>query len=381
MNRDAPFFPVSPSAADAQRTPGLTFDDLPRLAAEAGASLAANDPEAVVRLFLTSYAVSHKSARFHALAATAAARLGRFDQAAAYFRMSAYLAPNNPQWWIELARLEERRNHPEAAEAAARRALDASPYAYEAFDLAARAAQAQGRVPQPRLLLFGDSHAMYFRYIAAMGAVPAPYFLEAHDIGGATAYGLSNLESESGGGTRIHQRLREDPTYARLLFFFGEVDCRRAAWAAAARSARPIDEIIDDAIGNYIGFIDRLAAAGHGPITIIGPILPITDDDRYAVVVRNDPRAPAVSQAERSRISDVFSVGCRAACRERGWGYFDIASDMRDPQTGLASVAFVGDDPWDAHARMDLTADRFATALARHLDCCATPPAENGCNA
>ena len=352
------------------RSATLTVEDVPRLMEEAQTHLAAGAPREVERLFLLAYAVTHKSARFHALVGEALDRLGEHGRAEEYLCMAAFLAPSDPQWWLGLARFLEARGRADGAEAAARRALGASPYAHEAWDVVERAIRAQGRTPPPRLIVFGDSHAMYFRYRAAMDGPGGTHghLLEVHDIGGATAYGLANPESGSGSGAVIRRRLKARPVYARLLFFFGEVDCRRAAWAAAAKLGRPIDWVIEDAVARYIGFIDALAAEGHGPISVVGPILPVTDDARLADVVRNDPRVTMVSQAERTRVTDRFHALARLACAERGWGWMDIAGAMRDPATGLAAATFTGDDPWDAHARMDVTAACLAEALGRHLE-------------
>lgn len=352
---------------DTPRTPGLTFDDLPRLVEQAQAHLAEGKPRMVERLFLESYAVAHKSARFHALVSAALVQLQDEERAEAYLRMAAYLAPSNPQWWLELARLFEAQGRSADAEAMAMRTLGVSPYVWEAWDIVDRQSRSQGRTPPPRLILFGDSHAMYFRYLAAMNGIAAPYVLEAHDIGGGTAYGLHNADSESGAAAAIRRRLDMAPVHARLLFFFGEVDCRRAAWAAAEKTGDPIDRIIEGTVTAYVRFLDSLQAEGHGPITIVGPILPITDDERFATVVRNDPRALPIPQSERTRITDRFCALCRAACAERGWGYIDVADAMRDPLTGQASETFIGDDPWDAHARMAPIAACLAAALDRHL--------------
>jgi hypothetical protein len=189
--------------------------------------------------------------------------------------------------------------------------------------------------------------------------------LECHEYGGATAFGLGNTTSQSGalkGTQQIRQRLANAD---KVLVYFGEIDCRRAAWKAAAISCRTIEETIDESVQHLEAYVSRDILPHTRKVVLLGAKPQIIQDDDFYRGSLEDERIVFKPLQERERITLRFNAGVKAVSERLGLVYADIDHVLADD---ASREEFFKNAFWDAytddtHGNMDYFATLYYDRL------------------
>ena len=196
-------------------------------------------------IFKQNFGEAHRYSELCFMAGLACFELGDFALALQYFQQATLPDSNavNVNIAFMLARTYQKLGELEAARRYIELAYRQMPTSPVFFSLLKELSAATGKRAPQHWVVIGCSHVRYFRYIQ----INQPRFfdgsvhLECYEYGGATAYGLGNPASDSG-ALKATRELRPRIALAdRVLIYFGEIDCRRAAWKAAATSGRTIE--------------------------------------------------------------------------------------------------------------------------------------------
>ncbi len=170
----------------------------------------------------------------------------------------------------------------------------------------------------------GDSHASVFGGEERMQEVLAshdtlPQF-RSYRIGPATAY---NLSSKMGILDSIILPL---PKGSRIMFCFGEVDCRAHLIHQAGIQGRPLEEVIKECVDRYFGIFKHYQSQGYDMYAwnIIPSSTAIMDFEVY----------PAYGTCQdRNKVARIFNGYLKELCDNNGMrlvSIFDRLVDSKD---------------------------------------------------
>lgn len=323
--------------------------------------------QAVYDLFRDNFGEAHRHPDLCFFTGVALFELGRFALALQYFQNASLIDNVRNDVAYMLAMTHQRLGQMEHAHKYALVAYKQVPAAPEYFELVRETARACGKAVPELWVVIGCSHVRYFRY---MQSNQAKFFggtahLECHEYGGATAFGLGNAASQSGalkGTQQIRQRLGQAD---RVLINFGEIDCRRAAWKAAAVSGRSIEETIDESVQHLEAYVTREILPYSKKILLLGAKPQIIQDEDFYRGSLEDERIVFKPLPERERITLRFNAGVRAVSEKLGVAYADIDHVLADQ---ASREAFFKNAFWDSYT--DDThgnVDYFATLYHERL--------------
>lgn len=276
--------------------------------------------------FRENFGEAHRHPDLCFMAGVSLFELGRFSLALQYFQNASIIDNVRNDVAFMMGLTYQRLGQHELAHRYACIAYGQVPVAPEYFNLVRETARASGKPVPERWIVIGCSHVRYFRY---MQANQAKFFggavhLECHEYGGATAFGLGNAASQSGalkGTQQIRQHLGQAD---RVLIYFGEIDCRRAAWKAAAVSGRPIEETIDEAVQHLEAYVSREILPHTRKVLLLGAKPQIILDEDFYRNAQVDERIVFKPLPERERITLRFNGGVKAVSEKLGVAYADI---------------------------------------------------------
>jgi hypothetical protein len=223
-----------------------------------------------------------------------------------------------------------------------------APRPIEALKLEAQGAPLPG---METLYVIGDSHV---RFLAGKDETTGLVGLERGiklfrdmvpgvvglHLGAGLAWQLGVRGSSTAATEKIEYLLDESgavPRGARVVFSFGEVDCRAHVCQQAERQGRPVEAIVEDICARVIAFLDSVAAQGFRPVAW-GPIAP-TWLDRI-----QDPRYPVYgSFAQRKAATLHFNATLARLCAERGHGFLTVAPQLFGAEDGITDKQFYCD--------------------------------------
>ena len=170
-------------------------------------------------------------------------------------------------------------------------------------------------------LFCGDSHIMGYEYLVRHRRLGPAMSLICR-IQGASAYGLGNVNSESGAIRQIKRVLSEPVGNPLLLLNLGEVDCRYTLWLLEKQKKVPLEESLRVALENYEGLVDWFLDRGYKRIVLAGPHIPVWSDE--TIWTKNQTGCRKVYDATLK-----FSGGLRHLAQRKGLKYFDINEDLQ----------------------------------------------------
>ncbi|WP_141563294.1 hypothetical protein [Teichococcus rhizosphaerae] len=167
-----------------------------------------------------------------------------------------------------------------------------------------------------------------------------PEFVGLH-LGAGLAFHLGSKGTRTHATEKIEALLNTNdivPKGAKVLFSFGEVDCRAHICQQAERQGRLISEIVDQICKKVIEFFDVVASRGYRPIAW-GPIAPTWQD------AINDPRYPVYGTfAQRKEATLRFNNTLKLLCVERGYSFLSIAESLFQPADGMTDKQYYCDN-------------------------------------
>jgi len=115
------------------------------------------------------------------------------------------------------------------------------------------------------------------------------------------------------------------PKGARLLFSFGEIDCRCQVVARAEADGLSIDEVVDRICEAYVSFLDETARAGFRP-AIWCPVAPTW------ITHNRDPEYPVVGTlAQRLAATRRFATTISRLVAPRGYPVLSVLEELLTP--------------------------------------------------
>lgn len=227
--------------------------------------------------------------------------------------------------------------------AAQRRLFDSRPYA-----MATRRTHA---------LVLGDSHVEVFRGQVHVRGVRWAVQL----VGGATALGMVNPNSKTDALRIFDERLNDAPLWQPSLFMLGEIDCGFVIFYRAEKHGTPIEEQLEESVGNYLAFLERHAARRR--IVLSAPLPTIRDGQTFGEVA-DARREVKATLRERTAITLRYNTRLEQRCHEAGIEFVDVTAPQFDPATGAIRENLRRPDPTDHH----LHPQRYAAILERELE-------------
>jgi hypothetical protein len=189
-----------------------------------------------------------------------------------------------------------------------------------------------------RIYALGDSHVRFLAGRDETSALRNDRFgnwyerFSARIVGLHLGPALAHNANRPGTRTHAHERMialidgadGRLPRGARLLFCFGEIDCRFHVVRQSEARGVPIAQVVDEICDSYIGLLETAARAGFRPAAW-GPVAPT-----WAEGVR-DPEHPVIgSFAQRLGATRRFHARMGALCAARGFGYLALLDELLD---------------------------------------------------
>lgn len=201
--------------------------------------------------------------------------------------------------------------------------------------------------PYPVFYL-GDSHVRYIKKAAKFGLL-SPHYVSGVEVGGATAVGMRNPNSQTDAIGRFRRKAGDQSRDAILVFHLGEVDCGYVIWYRAEKYHESIEHQMMNSIDAYFEFVDELLSKDFGRIIITGATLPtITDDDQVGEVVIKRSSITA-TQEQRTALTVRYNELLRDGACRRGLPYIDVDEHVVDPDTGLVDTRMRHPNPENHH--------------------------------
>ena len=317
-------------------------------------------------LYLTSFDVIRYDPKMHYYLALTYAQMGKHERAIEYYPIARCFGAVNAElyinWCISLWHLKKYHKVEQVAYQGLNTLHETN---MEMYEFLRNSQKMLNKKITPRVVLIGDSHLRYFRYMIINGDFPRSVVLQFLDHGGATALGLMTPVSVA--RKHVLETMKKKPKTEHILFYFGEIDCRRAAWKYANDTQQDIYKVIEETLENYFAFINTIQLLGYPNISIIGVILPITPDELYRINSKRDLRTPFVSQEARTKLTLYFNERLQQHASRQSFGYFDITEMMLNPETGMADEKFIPDYCLEAHCRFSEIVPIYKDILTKHL--------------
>ena len=361
-------FVVAPAAAERAVAVSAPLLDYAQLRALIEGACQKGEFQKAYDLFRKHFGETQRHADLCFFAGVALFELGRHALALQYLQNAA-LASNgvdaNISHW--LARAHQRLGDLEAARVYAEQAYRQQPMHQMFFDLYKELALRKGKDAPEHWIVIGCSHVRYFRYMQVnqQRFFQGRVHLECYEFGGATAFGLGNPSSQAGTLAATRQLKARIAQADRVLVQFGEVDCRRAAWKAAAVSGRPIEEMIAQSAAQLENYVRRELLPHNKSVLLLGAKPQIVGDEDFHRIALDDERIVFKPIEERERVTLIFNAQLREAARKLGVEYADVHHVMADEKSRRQFFKKVYWDEYttDTHGNVDYLANLYFERL------------------
>lgn len=336
------------------------------------AACSAGQFQAAYDLFKQNFGDAHRYGDLCLLAGIALFELGRHALALQYFQ-SAAIAANALDWNVSfwLARAHQKLGELEMAVRYAEHAYTQAPMEQPFFDLFKELCLRTGGAAPEHWMVIGCSHVRYFRYLQLNQAkfFGRKAYLDCYEFAGATAYGLGNTASQAGALNGTRQLRARMARADRVLVYFGEIDCRRAAWKAAQTSGRPIEEMILESSVRLRDYVQREILPHNKSVLLLGAKPQIIADDDFHKNALEDERTVFQPLAERERITLLFNSQVRDVAARLHIDYADIDHVLAGEKSRREFFKKVFWDGYttDTHGNVDYLAGLYHQRLQEFL--------------
>ena len=175
-------------------------------------------------------------------------------------------------------------------------------------------------------------------------------------VGGATARGLRNPNSESGAVPVFRRRIELAQPWQHMVFMLGEADTGFQLWYTRHTLGESI-EAMHETIDTYVGFLREVHEQGFDKLYVLS--VPFTPGLRRIRKVNFE-----VSQEDRTELGRQYNLEMER--RADFYTYVDVTTGTLDPVTGLVAEEYI--DPRDPdHLLSEPYARVIADELGPHL--------------
>ncbi len=342
--------------------------DKAQIGAAMNAQLSARQFKSAHEIFKSNFGEAQDNSELCFLAGIACFEQQQYGLALQYFQQASLpINVVNPNVAFMLARTHQRLGDLEIALRYADLAYAMVPTAANFFGFLKELLKQTGQKVPRHWLVIGCSHVRYFRYMQ----VNQPRFfdrsvhLECYQFAGATAFGLANTESVSGAQKGTRELRPQIANADRVLINFGEIDCRRAAWKAAATSGRSIDDTIADSVSHLRTYVEQEILPYNKNVILLGAKPQIVGDDDFYKNSLADERTIFKPLEERERVTLKFNRQLKKFARKLKVGYVDL-DDVLGDETSRRSFfdqAFWDTFTTDTHGSSDYFARLYFERL------------------
>jgi len=312
--------------------------------------------------YKNNFAVTQRHADLSFFAGLALFELGKHALALQYLQNAALVAGGaldaNLSYWM--SRVHYRLGELDVAYRYAAQAYELVPMHQAFFDHFKELALRLGKSVPQHWMVIGCSHVRYFRYMQLnrLKFFGDRVHLDCYEFGGATAYGLGNPSSQAGALAATRQLRARLAQADRVLVHFGEVDCRRAAWKAAAVSGRSIEQTIAESVTQLENYVRAELLPHNKQVLLIGAKPQIVGDEDFYRNAQDDERIVFKPIEERERITVSFNTQLREAAARLRVEYTDLHHVMADEKSRKQFFKKVYWDGYttDTHGNVDYLA-------------------------
>ena len=179
-------------------------------------------------------------------------------------------------------------------------------------------------------------------------------------VGGATAHGLANPNSESQAGNIFRRRIEFAEKWQHLVFMLGEADTGFMIWYRTHQLGESIAKL-GESLDPYLAFLREVHEQGFEKMIVLSsPATPghrrirrqkfeVTQEDRTELTMR-------WNQELADRAGDMYT-------------YVDVTTPTLDPATGLVKPEYI-----DPHDQDHLLSEPYGLVIAEQLRPLLTPP-------
>jgi hypothetical protein len=223
--------------------------------------------------------------------------------------------------------------------------------------------QIQDWMAVQHVVVLGDSHASIFHHRLFRMKMVLTRFDTCY-VGGATASGLTNPNSETNAQQIFNEKLSGIEERSVVLLILGEVDTGFVIWYRAQKHGRDVSEMFEQALENYQQLINRVAAR-HRTIVVSTP-LPTISDSAPLGEVANLRKEIGATQIERTRLTLEFNRAIHSYCEANNIAFIDLDSASLGKK-GLVDPRLLNADPTDHHYDPDAYAGLLIPPLKSAL--------------
>lgn len=216
----------------------------------------------------------------------------------------------------------------------------------------------------PVLHVLGDSHIRYFTEAAKLGLLP--WKLEATLVGGATAVGMRNPNSQTQALHVFREALQPRRDDVIPVIHLGEVDCGFVIWYRAQKYAESVETQFAQSIDALADFIDQLLP-DYPLLVLTGATLPTIRDGDSQSIVANLRREVTATLRQRTDLTLAYNRAIAAFAAARNLPFIDVSDRMLDPASALLDDRYRNPDPGDHHLHAERAAHCWAEALTAEL--------------
>jgi len=198
-----------------------------------------------------------------------------------------------------------------------------------------------------------DSHSKCFR---CLSPEQSTYHFNVKLVEGASARGLSNLNSTTQSRRLFSEKLGNSKDAIKVLMVLGEVDCGYLAYISAKKYKTTINEQLVKSCENLISFIEDVVIGEHGftcdQVIILGSFLPAIKDTTFKKCLHALRPNVDANQKERTLKTLFFNNRLKSRCKQKGFTYFDITGDTMGTD-GIIKDAYLHPNVYNHH--LDIT--------------------------
>jgi len=183
--------------------------------------------------------------------------------------------------------------------------------------LSAPYSEPPAQVPERKLLVAGDSHAVIFgnnvlgRDPGSLSRLPGVDVLH---LGPSLAYTLARTSSLNAGPRLLSHLAAHADRYAAVMLCFGEIDLRTHVIRQAVLQGLSLEEAVGKLADEYLRFVDDLVARSDLPVFLWSPVASMPDAGELY-----NPDFPTVgTERERNHATALFHQALKLRCEQRG---------------------------------------------------------------
>jgi hypothetical protein len=175
----------------------------------------------------------------------------------------------------------------------------------------------------------GDSHVSFFsgnnRMVNAWPDTSndsLPFF-KTYRLGPVLAYSLSKEKSRTMGRQKLFEVLDTIPKGSKLLFVFGEIDCRLHLLRQANESGTSVEDVVETSVQRYISVLKEVQTLGYR--VMIWHVIPST---KFKIKDKSNPTYGTC--LERNDVTQIFNNFLHKYAQKEGIEELSIYNKLID---------------------------------------------------